>query len=162
MCCQICCAPKLYWSPMEASPLSTTHGLNTRRCAAKAGHGKIVAASFSEEWWSWQHFKQQILLLKHTMFGASIAGPEPCSGPKCDGGIPGIQASNVCCPATCGTCGGSGCSTRDGGDGFTGREACCGSGVRSLGRMCSATVGAPCVTPSSGESKKRSACRFSP
>ena len=40
---------------------------------------------------------------------------------------------------------GRGCSSRDGGDSFTGSEACCGGGVRMLGRICSADVGAPCV-----------------
>ena len=40
---------------------------------------------------------------------------------------------------------GSGCSGRDGGDGFSGSEACCGSGVRSLDRVCSTEIGAPCV-----------------
>ena len=39
---------------------------------------------------------------------------------------------------------GVGCSSRDGGD-FSGSEACCGSGIRSLGRTCSATTGAPCI-----------------
>ena len=67
--------------------------------------------------------------------------------PTCEGDIEGIQASDVCCPASCGECGGSGCSARDGGGLFSGREACCGSGVRSLNRVCSDTVGAPCVVP---------------
>lgn len=40
---------------------------------------------------------------------------------------------------------GVGCSGRDGGGDFIGSQACCGSGVRSLGRVCSAKVGAPCL-----------------
>eukprot|EP00752_Nemacystus_decipiens_P015180 g13520.t1 len=66
-------------------------------------------------------------------------------GPTCDGGIPGIQSGDVCCLSTCGECRGSGCSSRDGGDSYTGEEACCNAGVHSLGRICSAEVGAPCV-----------------
>ena len=48
-------------------------------------------------------------------------------------------------PASCASLAGTGCSGRDGGDDFTGSEACCGGGVRALGRVCSAEVGAPCV-----------------
>ncbi|CAB1104644.1 unnamed protein product [Ectocarpus sp. CCAP 1310/34] len=59
----------------------------------------------------------------------------------CDGGIVGIQASDVCCSASCGSCGGSGCSGRDGGS-----DACCGGGVRASGRFCSVTGEAPCMT----------------
>ena len=40
---------------------------------------------------------------------------------------------------------GAGCSGRDGGDSFTGKEACCGGGVSELGRICSSSVGAPCI-----------------
>eukprot|EP00752_Nemacystus_decipiens_P015183 g13520.t4 len=72
----------------------------------------------------------------------------PCvfaEGPTCDGGIPGIQTGDVCCLSSCGECRGSGCSSRDGGDSYTGEEACCNAGVHSLGRICSAEVGAPCV-----------------
>lgn len=63
----------------------------------------------------------------------------------CTTDVFGILAKDVCCPTSCGSCGGVNCSTRNGGDDFTGGEACCGSGVRSLDRICSATVGAPCV-----------------
>jgi len=70
--------------------------------------------------------------------------PTTVSGPTCDGGIPGIQHKTICCPASCGSCGGDGCSKRDGGDEFTGSEACCHKGVKSLERVCSDDVGAPC------------------
>eukprot|EP00903_Cladosiphon_okamuranus_P011265 g10623.t1 len=63
----------------------------------------------------------------------------------CTAGVPGILVNDVCCPNSCGACGGSGCSGRDGGGSFTGSEACCGGGVKALGRVCSATVGAPCI-----------------
>ncbi|CAM9827775.1 unnamed protein product, partial [Ectocarpus fasciculatus] len=52
----------------------------------------------------------------------------------CDGGIVGIQVSDVCCSSSCGSCGGSGCTSREGG-----AEACCGGGVRASGRYCSVT-----------------------
>lgn len=65
----------------------------------------------------------------------------------CEDSIPGIQSSNVCCPASCGSCGGTGCARRDGGLNFSGIEACCGGGVRSLDRDCSVTGAAPCVFP---------------
>ncbi|CAM9540061.1 unnamed protein product, partial [Ectocarpus sp. 8 AP-2014] len=59
----------------------------------------------------------------------------------CDGGIVGIQSRDVCCSLSCGSCGGIGCTGRDGG-----AEACCGGGVRDSGRYCSATGEAPCMT----------------
>eukprot|EP00903_Cladosiphon_okamuranus_P010323 g9767.t1 len=72
--------------------------------------------------------------------------PAPTPEPVCMAGVPGIlYKDEICCPNSCGTCAGNGCSDRDGGDEFTGEEACCKSGVESLGRICSATVGAPCV-----------------
>ncbi|CAB1104564.1 unnamed protein product [Ectocarpus sp. CCAP 1310/34] len=61
--------------------------------------------------------------------------------PMCDGGIVGIQSSDVCCTSSCGSCGGSGCTGRDGGE-----DACCGGGVRASGRYCSVTGEAPCMT----------------
>eukprot|EP00903_Cladosiphon_okamuranus_P019445 g17879.t1 len=63
----------------------------------------------------------------------------------CMAGVPGILFKEVCCPSSCGSCAGNGCSDRDGGDDFTGEDACCKSGILGLGRVCSATVGAPCV-----------------
>ncbi|CAM9918553.1 unnamed protein product, partial [Ectocarpus fasciculatus] len=72
----------------------------------------------------------------------SVTGEAPCiTVETCDGGIVGIQTSDVCCSASCGSCGGSGCTSRDGG-----AEACCGGGVRASGRYCSVTGEAPCVT----------------
>lgn len=78
----------------------------------------------------------------------------------CEDNIPGIQASNVCCPTSCGSCGGGGCGRRDGGPNFSGAEACCGGGVRSLDRDCSVTGAAPCVFPE-GASRKKRCCTYS-
>lgn len=59
---------------------------------------------------------------------------DPCI---CDGVFNGA----TCCSATCGTCGGSGCSSR-GDDG----EECCTSSIVASGVLCSETGGkAPCV-----------------
>eukprot|EP00752_Nemacystus_decipiens_P010084 g8986.t1 len=69
----------------------------------------------------------------------------------CTAGVPGILADEVCCPSSCGSCGGTGCSGRDGGSSFTGSEACCKGGVRELGRVCSSSVGAPCVVEGDGD-----------
>ena len=62
----------------------------------------------------------------------------PASGgdPTCATGIP---SGNVCCAASCGECGGSGCGSRPGG-----ASNCCSGAIRSSGRLC-ATVGPPCV-----------------
>ena len=84
------------------------------------------------------------------VFPPESAGGPPTGGPTtggsmCTADVAGYLDGSVCCPTTCGGCGGSGCSGNDGGEGFTGGEACCGSGVKKLGRVCSASVGAPCV-----------------
>ena len=133
----------------------------------------------------------------------------------CAAGVPGILANSVCCPSSCGSCGGAwvkmthpfhspnnnisdfqhgvgrrssraapgkplsrfhdisapqiedltepsrvslagvGCSGRDGGDGFTGKEACCGGGVKELGRICSSSIGAPCIISDGRRSRSR-------
>ena len=72
------------------------------------------------------------------------------AGPTCPtagGDIPGINASNkVCCSTSCGTCGGSECSSRPGG-----KSSCCGSGVKSSGLYCDETNAAPCIIGSRPE-----------
>eukprot|EP00752_Nemacystus_decipiens_P007692 g6875.t1 len=54
----------------------------------------------------------------------------------CSNGLPGYEASNVCCPLSCGQCGGVGCSSRG--------EGCCTSDVQESGDLCSVTMAAPC------------------
>ncbi|CAM9812970.1 unnamed protein product [Ectocarpus sp. 4 AP-2014] len=77
----------------------------------------------------------------------SVTGEAPCTTvPMCDGGIVGIQSSDVCCSLSCGSCGGIGCTGRDGGE-----DACCGGGVRASGRDCSVTGEAPCIVTSDDE-----------
>ncbi|CAN0256602.1 unnamed protein product, partial [Ectocarpus sp. 8 AP-2014] len=72
---------------------------------------------------------------------APTPAPTEEAVPMCDGGIVGIQSSDVCCSSSCGSCGGIGCTGRDGGE-----DACCGGGVRASGRYCSVTGEAPCMT----------------
>ncbi|CAE7813493.1 unnamed protein product [Symbiodinium sp. CCMP2592] len=52
----------------------------------------------------------------------------------------GIQSPAVCCPSSCGTCGGPICALLPGGSG-----SCCFVNILASGRECSSGVGAPCV-----------------
>ena len=57
----------------------------------------------------------------------------------------GILNGNICCTTSCGSCGGSGCGSRDGGP-----SNCCGSQITKAGNSCS-DQSAPCLvtaTPS--------------
>eukprot|EP00752_Nemacystus_decipiens_P015748 g14060.t1 len=58
-------------------------------------------------------------------------------GQTCSNGLPGYEANDVCCPLSCGTCGGVGCSQLG--------EGCCTSGVKDSGDLCSETMAAPCI-----------------
>lgn len=60
---------------------------------------------------------------------------------KCSNGFPGIEKSGACCVSDCGTCGGSGCSSRE--PGLTGDD-CCTKNILKQGAPCSATGHAPC------------------
>eukprot|EP00953_Heterococcus_sp_UTEX-ZZ885_P037383 19208-Heterococcus_DN1.PRE.1 len=63
---------------------------------------------------------------------------------NCVNGILNTQTS-ACCASSCGSCGGTGCSTRNGGPGYTGAQACCSSQVNAY-PTCSATGGkGPCA-----------------
>lgn len=65
------------------------------------------------------------------------------AGTTCAGGIPGVQAEDSCCVAACGTCGGSGCSTR--GAPSLGAADCCASEIVKSGILCEVAGRAPCV-----------------
>ncbi|CAN0344649.1 unnamed protein product, partial [Scytosiphon promiscuus] len=56
------------------------------------------------------------------------------------GGIPGIQSSDAraCCVASCGLCGGMGCSTAGA------ASDCCVTDIVDFGEACSVTNEAPC------------------
>lgn len=58
----------------------------------------------------------------------------------CSNGLPGFEAADVCCPLTCGRCGGVGCSDLPGGE-----LECCTSVVMETGELCSVAETAPCI-----------------
>jgi hypothetical protein len=66
----------------------------------------------------------------------------PCifPDPQCTSGILS-PAGDVCCTASCGTCGGDGCNSRPGG-----AEQCCRNAIASAGQRCE-LLGPPCVMP---------------
>ena len=61
--------------------------------------------------------------------------------PTCQRGIKitGANHSIVCCPSTCGTCGGTGCHLRSGGS-----ANCCSNSILNSGVYCKTSV-APCI-----------------
>ena len=67
-----------------------------------------------------------------------LDGEGPVGDPTCRDGI---VAGDICCSASCGSCGGTGCGGRPGG-----ASACCTSAIRGSGRSCE-TATAPCVIP---------------
>lgn len=66
-----------------------------------------------------------------------VERPTPTTAQTCSNSLAGYEASGVCCPVDCGTCGGSGCSQL--GDG------CCTKDVISSGVQCSSSRAAPCI-----------------
>eukprot|EP00752_Nemacystus_decipiens_P013623 g12081.t1 len=64
----------------------------------------------------------------------------------CGFGIPGILDGDTCCAAECGSCGGSGCSHRPGGE-----DSCCATAIRRAGVPCSSTGAGPCMMAASSE-----------
>eukprot|EP00903_Cladosiphon_okamuranus_P016927 g15603.t1 len=65
---------------------------------------------------------------------------EPSSPFECDGILSTL--GQYCCPATCGRCGGVGCSQLPGGE-----DNCCTSKIKERGDMCAVTGAAPCRIP---------------
>lgn len=53
----------------------------------------------------------------------------------------GIRSKNICCAASCGRCGGTGCSTLPGGS-----ENCCGTNIINANYSCNLST-APCLIP---------------
>ncbi|CAN0376743.1 unnamed protein product, partial [Scytosiphon promiscuus] len=49
-------------------------------------------------------------------------------------------SGDICCDASCGTCGGSGCAGRPGGS-----SNCCSGRIRDSGLMCGTTLASPCI-----------------
>ncbi len=70
--------------------------------------------------------------------------PTAQSTRECSNGLAGYESDEVCCPLSCGSCGGDDCQGL--GDG------CCASDVKETGVLCSEAREAPCFMD--GESKK--------
>ena len=66
--------------------------------------------------------------------------PGPGGSGYCAAGV--LDGSEVCCAASCGTCGGPGCSARSGG-----AEGCCWGTITEAGRTCSAPGDTACLMP---------------
>ena len=62
----------------------------------------------------------------------------------CSNGIAGVESSDVCCMAECGTCGGAGCGRRGQGAGLTADDCCVGR-IRDAGVFCGDSGAAPCI-----------------
>ncbi|CAN0183708.1 unnamed protein product, partial [Ectocarpus sp. 13 AM-2016] len=57
----------------------------------------------------------------------------------CGNGVAGIVSGDSCCAESCGTCGGVGCSGREGG-----AMSCCTSAIEGVGVLCETTSAGPC------------------
>lgn len=69
------------------------------------------------------------------------AAVESAPDPTCS---TGIKADGVCCPRSCGSCGGHGCGSLPGG-----AAACCAGGIIASGRVCSSDP-PPCAMSGGG------------
>ena len=66
----------------------------------------------------------------------------------CQSGLMNL-GGNVCCPRTCGQCGGEGCSERGGGGGN-----CCVDSIHESGTVCGTATDLQCIMPTSCEQEK--------
>ncbi|CAM9420958.1 unnamed protein product, partial [Ascophyllum nodosum] len=68
-----------------------------------------------------------------------------CNAQVCSSnGVAGVQNSDVCCVAECGTCGGAGCGRRGQDAGLTADDCCVGR-IRDAGVLCDVFGPAPCI-----------------
>lgn len=72
-----------------------------------------------------------------TILSLLRTSPPAWADPSCENGILSLDGK-ACCPLSCGSCGGSGCSARPGG-----APNCCGGTIQNAGRSC-LEQGAPC------------------
>jgi len=79
-----------------------------------------------------------------TLFPSSLPPTSACSG------FSGIGNHHVCCPTSCGTCGGHDCQKLPGG-----ADACCEGPILSSGKYCGAH-NAPCILSDYDEAGRRS------
>ncbi|CAM9580167.1 unnamed protein product, partial [Scytosiphon promiscuus] len=80
---------------------------------------------------------QPLMLLAALVLPGAVVQAQTCSN-----GLAGYEDNDVCCPLSCGTCGGEGCGLL--GDG------CCTSEVKDSGEMCSTAGSAPCIIDEDG------------
>lgn len=76
------------------------------------------------------------------------AGPTPAPPDRfCHGGIEGTSTSgvDVCCAASCGRCGGSGCYLLPGGS-----ASCCSGTISTSGSVCDGFADVGCIMPAAG------------
>lgn len=66
---------------------------------------------------------------------------------RCSNGVPGVESTGICCRGECGTCGGTGCSTRVAG---YGQYDCCVGPISRTGASCGDSVAAPCIIGEGG------------
>ncbi|CAM9864281.1 unnamed protein product [Pylaiella littoralis] len=84
-------------------------------------------------------------LCSDTMMAPCVMGDEmdmetsPMANFACMGDA-GILRGDICCEASCGTCGGTGCAKRG-----NGAESCCTNKIEAAGKTCSETGMAPCI-----------------
>ncbi|CBJ48576.1 hypothetical protein Esi_0039_0002 [Ectocarpus siliculosus] len=64
----------------------------------------------------------------------------------CGNGVAGIVSGGSCCAESCGTCGGVGCSGREGG-----AMSCCTSAIERAGVLCDTTSAGPCWISYAGD-----------
>ena len=62
----------------------------------------------------------------------------------CTNGLAGVENSDVCCVAECGTCGGAGCGRRGQDFGLTADDCCVGP-IRDANVFCVESEAAPCI-----------------
>eukprot|EP00752_Nemacystus_decipiens_P006649 g5977.t1 len=101
-----------------------------------ATHGSDSSQSLLGEGCCTSDVKDSGELCSETMVAPCIIDDKD-GDDACSNGLPGYEASDVCCPLSCGTCGGSGCSQLG--------EGCCTSDVKDSGELCSETMAAPCI-----------------
>lgn len=107
-------------SKVDDNLVAAFNPINIDRCDREKADRSVVGNGF---------------LCSNTSEGFEWLKVEAGASPTCS---TGIRSGNVCCPASCGTCGGTGCSKRPGG------ASCCTGEVLKLNRMCAAKA-PPCV-----------------
>ncbi|CAM9783209.1 unnamed protein product [Ectocarpus fasciculatus] len=88
-----------------------------------------------------------------TTSGATTSTSGDDTGSTCSDGTPGIESKDACCVASCGQCGGSGCSTVGEPFGLT-AEDCCETTILEVGKPCGV---APCTIGATTSSTSSSA-----